>query len=52
VIDNNGAFDPRRKLRGSTRTGPVAEPMRAAAANLTDADILALSAYLVSLKPR
>jgi len=39
-------------FRGNTRTGPVAEPMRAAAANLTDADILALSAYLVSLKPR
>src|SRR5208282_1320624 len=39
-------------FRGSTRTGPVAEPMRAAAAKLTDADILALSAYLVSLKPR
>ena len=39
-------------FRGNNRTGPVAEPMRAAAANLTDADILALSAYLVSLKPR
>jgi cytochrome c553 len=39
-------------FRGSARTGAVAEPMRAAAANLTDADILALSAYLVSLKPR
>ena len=39
-------------FRGSTRTGPIAEPMRAAAAKLTDADILALSAYLVSLEPR
>jgi cytochrome c553 len=39
-------------FRGSARTGTVADPMRAAAANLTDADILALSAYLVSLKPR
>src|SRR5208282_2716626 len=39
-------------FRGNMRTGPVAEPMRAAATNLTDADILALSAYLVSLKPR
>ena len=39
-------------FRGSTRTGPVAEPMRAAAANLTNADILLLSAYLVSLNPR
>jgi len=39
-------------FRGSARTGPVAEPMRAAAANLTDADILLLSAYLVSLNPR
>jgi cytochrome c553 len=39
-------------FRGSARTGPVAEPMRVAARNLTQDDILYLAAYLVSLPPR
>jgi len=38
-------------FRGTTRSGPSAEAMKPVTANLTDADILALSAYLVSLKP-
>jgi cytochrome c553 len=38
-------------FRGTARTGPIAEPMRAAAAKLTNDDILYLAAYLVSLSP-
>jgi cytochrome c553 len=38
-------------FRGSARTGPSAEPMRVAARNLTQDDILYLAAYLVSLPP-
>jgi len=38
-------------FRGSARTGPSAEPMRVAARNLTQDDILYIAAYLVSLPP-
>jgi cytochrome c553 len=38
-------------FRGTARTGPIAEPMRVAAAKLTNDDILFLAAYLVSLSP-
>jgi cytochrome c553 len=38
-------------FRGSARTGPSAEPMRVAARNLTQDDILYIAAYLVSLAP-
>jgi cytochrome c553 len=38
-------------FRGASRTGPNSEPMRAAAARLTNADMLYLAAYLVSLRP-
>jgi cytochrome c553 len=39
-------------FRGTARTGPGADPMRALAQRLTQEDILYLAAYLVSLKPQ
>jgi cytochrome c553 len=38
-------------FRGTSRTGPVADPMRVVARGLTQDDILYLAAYLVSLEP-